>query len=395
MLSLSIYKEKNTFIIYLTTAVLLLKDCFPTIFPTPVQVIILLGIIVNVKKNIDLKPIIWYGVFILYCFFELILNDYSRILVTLINTFLYIIAYNFTCKKKEDIYHFFKSFVLFGFVIFIYIFFKYHAILGYGRLGDNMDDTSYGNSIQFSYYLIVILCSCISYLILYAKKDFFVYFAVITLIMGFIIAAFNGAKKGILTPLLFIVMYIGFRYKRNIVKLLTYAAIFVIVVYLLWDTLKDVEILQRYFIERFSGFFAFLTGDNLYVDESTRQRASYIPIALNVFYDNPVWGLGGLAHSNDFFKSVIVVNHPHNLYLELLAAGGIMLFFIYFWFPFMLVFKYGRHLHNQNIHLLLFCFILTILFNDFNSSSYNIPIQNIIFVIAYRYLLLCDNRMKI
>ena len=388
MFNFSIFKEKNTFLVYLITAVLLLKDCFPNVFPTFIQAIILLGVIWKSNKHTSIKPIIWYGTFLFYCSFELLLNDNFEILITLINTLLYIVAYNFACQRQEDIYHFFKSVAFFGLIVFTFIFFKYYNILGSGRLGDYMEGTTYSNSIQFSYYIIIILCSCISILIFLKKKDIFVYIALITMTIGFVIAAFNGAKKGILTPLFFIIIYIIFRYKRNTIKLFTYIICFFVIVYFFWDTIKDIEILEHYFTERFSGLIAFFSGNNIAVDASTEERASYIPIALNAFLDSPIYGMWGLAHSNIFFKSLIYVNHPHNLYLELLAAGGLILFILYFYFPFMLVFKYGKHLYSSNLHVLLFCFVLTVLFNDINSSSYNIPIQNIIFVIAYKHYFL-------
>lgn len=382
---LSFLKEKNVLLIYLTTLVLLLKDCFPNIFPTFIQAIILFGIILISDKHTSLKPIIWYSIFLFYCLIELLLSDNLEILITLINTLLYVIAYDFTCQKQEDIYHFLKSMVLFGLIVFVFIFFKFYNILGSGRLGDYMEGTTYSSSIQFSYYIIIILCSCISILILIQKRNIFMYIALAALILGFVIAAFNGAKKGILTPLFFIVIYIIVRYRRNGIKLFIYIIGFFVAVYLLWDIIKDIEMLQRYFIERFSGLIAFFSGNNVAVDASTEERASYIPIALNAFLDSPVYGMWGLAHSNIFFKSLIHVNHPHNLYLELLAAGGLILFTLYFYFPFMLLFKYKRFLSSSKLHVLLFCFVLTILFNDANSSSYNIPIQNIIFVIAYKY----------
>lgn len=374
------------------TGLLLLKECFPVIFPTALQAVILLGIILSNRKISDGKPIIWYSIFVIYCFFELISYDKINILMTMVNTLLYIIAYNNLCKNKEDIIMVFKSFVLIGLFFFMYILYTFRGILGYGRLGDHLVGTSFESSIVFSYYIIIVICSCIAILILFfEKRDMFKYIAIVTLVAGSVLAVFNGAKKGFLMPLFFVIIYIIISQKRNIIKLVLYSAMFMFVIYLLWDSIKNIDVLQRYFVERVEGMVAVFLGDSTVGDTSTEDRLSYIPIAFECFLDNPVFGMGGLAHSNLYFKSVIRVNHPHNSFLEMLAAGGLVMFFLYFYFPFKVLKHYLYCMHYSKIHLLLFCMIVTILFNNLNSSSYNIPVLNIYFVVAYRYSLIFNN----
>lgn len=387
--------NQNTLYIYIISAILLLKDCFPAFLPTVIQAILLLFIILKSNKHTDIKPIIWYGVFVCYCSFELLMGDRANILMTMFNTLLYVMAYNFCCRTTNDIIHFFKSMTLWGFVVLCFILIKYHSILGYGRLGDYMEGTSYESSIVFSYYIISILCSSIILLIILSKKNIYFYLSVFVLVMGLIIASFNGAKKGILSPIFFMMIYILIKNKKNIMKLCFFMGMLFIVIYFLWNSIKDIEILQRYFVDRFAGLFAFFSGNESAIDVSTEERASYIPIAFNAFLDSPIYGMGGLAHSNDFFKHTIIVNHPHNLFLELLSAGGIILFVIYFIFPFRLLGKLGHSLNNTNLYIVLFSYVLTILFTDLNSSTYNIAVLNVVFVISYRYYIISNSNRKI
>jgi O-antigen ligase len=186
--------------------------------------------------------------------------------------------------------------------------------------------------------------------------------------------------------------------RYNFIKRLFVICALVIVIVLLWDYLKTIDLLQRYFVNRVESMIAYFTiGESADADTSTSARMSYIPVALNAFFDSPIWGMGGLGYSPQYFMKVIHVTHPHNNYLNLLASGGLFLFFVFYWFPFkLLVNTYS--LLRENIKkreiVLLFSLILSLLFNDLSASIYNIPVILIAYAVIYKYYLIFTLRKK-
>ena len=101
--------------------------------------------------------------------------------------------------------------------------------------------------------------------------------------------------------------------------------------------------------------------------------------------DSPIWGMGGLGYSTTYFLQTIGVSHPHNDFLNLLAAGGILLFIIYYWLPFKLLGKCCFNVSYKEMAIML-ALVSTLLFNNLNSSTFNIPVINVFYIVIYKYL---------
>ena len=325
--------------IYIITFLLLFKDVILPLQNSELQgVILLLTLSAFYQKNKLNLCILWYGLFLIITAISMLYYGRDNAVLTLANTFLYILSYTMLCNDFTCINHVFRSFCVWGSLLFGFLLISYYSVLGYGRLGDIMYETTYGSSIQFSYYIMTILLSSIIVFIQDRYNKLFLTFSILCIILGFTISLFNGAKKGYLIPFFFIFFYNLISLRYNFIKRLFRIFVLVIVFVFLWDYLKSIDLLQRYFVNRVESMIAYFTiGEAADADTSTSSRMSYIPIALNAFFDSPFWGMGGLGYSPQYFMKMIHVTHPHNNYLNLLASGGLFLFFAFYWFPFKLL----------------------------------------------------------
>ena len=381
--------DKRFFFIYLFAAIMFFKQTLPYII-TPAVVIVLFFLYCYIVRPSKLfnKFSIFNILFILFNLFSVINTGQNAILNTLINNLIFIFIYTSISKDLNDIKHIIISISIFAASQCIYLYWKYGELLGYGRFGEYMDDTTL-SAISLSYYCIVGLISSFMLYFLYESQRIRLgALLLVSIILG--IAIFSGSKKAIITPLFFIFTYLSFKQRNNIKKLLFYVVIIGSIVFIIWNYLKDIEILQKYFIGRFESFFSFISGKGY--DDSTMYRMSYIPVALNCFYDNPIIGMGGLGYSTSFFLNAIGVNHPHNTYVEILAGCGLIGFILYYSVIInSLVKLFKRVKFNDTMDILLLSALLALLFNNMNSQSYNVPILNVFFFISYNYLVIIEN----
>lgn len=386
--------RRNSLYIFITVFILLFREVIPILQVTSIQAVILLAILLlNIKYEKNLS-IWWYGIFTFISSLSFIYYDSPQVVLTLANTFLYIVIFSYLIKSKCSIFVFFLSFTVLGLFLFLYILIRYGDILGHGRLGDYMVGTTYSSSILFSYYIISIICSALICLSQHSQK-LFKLVAILCIILGFIIAIFNGAKKGYLMPIIFIFIYTFLKYRNDFLKLIFRLGLIIIVIALIWDYIKDIELLQRYFVRRIEAMFSVFSG-GLSADSegSTSDRISYIPIAFDAFTNNPLFGMGGLGNSIIYFNEKIGVTHPHNDILNILAAGGISLFAIFYWFPIYTLNKCYEAIKKESSFIYMFSLIAMLLINNLNSMTYNIPVINIFYVIAYKYTTFPKNNIS-
>lgn len=388
-----VHVDKKEIVAYVSTytsvTLLLFKDVLPFLQSAVVQALILMTlVIINIKSTRikELAGIKWYGLFAFVSIFSYLLNNKIPTIYTICNALLYITVFSLIMANMKCIKKAFIAFSFIGLLLFVYIYLKFHSLFGYGRLGDYMEGTTYESSIQFSYYIIAILCSSFVVAFMENVKRCIKIIAVISIVVGFLIAIFNGAKKGYITPLFFVIIYTFIKNRKNAFKLCLYTSVIILILWIIWDYLKDIDILQKYFINRIESMFAaFVSGSGADADGSTSERISYIPVALDAFMDSPIWGMGGLGYSTSYFLQTIGVSHPHNDFLNLLAAGGILLFIIYYWLPFKLLGKCCFNVNYKEMAIML-ALVSTLLFNNLNSSTFNIPVINVFYIVIYKYL---------
>ena len=138
-------------------------------------------------------------------------------------------------------------------------------------------------------------------------------------------------------------------------KIMFVFSLFLIFGFFLWNIGLLNPIITRIF--KMYNAFVGLSGS----DNSSKTRLKMISIGLNIFNDNPIWGIG-IDNAQIFtYKEYGISNYYlHNNYIELLADLGIIGFFIYYWFLIFLLFKFYKYRKINKIELFI-CFSLIII----------------------------------
>ena len=383
-----LYKT-NVAYIYLFSFMLFFKQAMPTIItPTIVFIVFTFYLIITKPPKIFNQLVVFNVIFILLNLFSILDSGRIAIINTMINNLIYIVIFTTIIKNRKDIDNTIFSFTLFGTLQCIFLYYKYGDLLGYGRFGEDMDDTTF-SAITLSYYIVISLIS--SLIMLYCNKNKRIkLLSIVCIAIILTIALFTGSKKAIITPVLFVVVYNFIKNGKNFIKLVLSLLIIVVLLSYIWNYVKEIDLLQRNFVDRFESFFLMITGDTRIEDESTKERLKFIPYALSLFYNNPLFGTFGLGYAVELYLKNINVNHPHNTYLEILAGTGIIGFFIYYGVIIKILYGLKRIIYD-NYAMILVSVMLAILFNQFNSQSYNVPVLNVYFSIAYSYLIIKKN----
>jgi O-antigen ligase len=112
--------------------------------------------------------------------------------------------------------------------------------------------------------------------------------------------------------------------------------------------------------KRLEGFTNFFTNEDI-VDSSSLQRKYYTEIGLRTFLENPFLGIGIGCSNQITLKYTNESTYLHNNYVELLACGGLVGTFIYyfmFFLPGIFLFQYRYNSDSNN----LICLMLLILY---------------------------------
>lgn len=149
----------------------------------------------------------------------------------------------------------------------------------------------------------------------------------------------SGERTSILLYLFFIFLFITL---TNLIKPI-YKILIIIIIPLI---LIFIVFTNQYYLERFypgfnisSKFFsnpmAFIDMSNKYFYTNLMYYSDFIKVSLNIFYDNPLFGVGPKMYRVDCANYTELHNyacstHPHNTYLQLLSETGIFSFLIIF-----------------------------------------------------------------
>lgn len=375
--------------IYLFAGILFFKQAIPHII-TPAVVIFIFSLYVVIvrPKRLFNSFSITYILFIFFNLFSLIDTGGYNLLSTLINNLVFLFVYTTLAISENQVKHIFISFSIFSAMLSGFLYYKYGALLGLGRFGEDLESTTF-SSISISYYCIIGLIS--SLIVLYSpERIIWKIGSIISLILVLAISVFTGSKKAILIPIVFIIVLLFIKFKRKLIKLLLSFTIIAIIIYFLWDYLREIDILQRYFIERIEAFYYHIIGKGY--DESTDLRSSYVPYAVNLFSQSPLIGTGGIAYAVKMYMEDIHVNHPHNTFLEILAGTGIIGFCLYYHSIVKIFLRLIRRIKDY-VAIALFSAVFALLVNQFNSQSYNVPVLNVYFYVSYAYCMISIRRV--
>ena len=266
-----------------------------------------------------------------------------------------------------------------GFLVVIYAFLIYGidgmraAISAGERLGTEFANI---NSIGMVAGISVIITA---YEQLFKKINLI---AILFGLLNIVVIAATGSRKALIVLVLGVILLILFRFAgKNILStLLRFAIIGIILVFAL-RIILSLDIFSGV-MERFEGFFALFTGEGK-VDASTDQRADFIAIGLNRFFESPIlgWGMGS---SGEILLSIIGRStYLHNNYIEIMCGGGIVgLLMYYSMYAYCIYFLLKSKLHDPLSKLVIVLIIINLIL-DFAAVSYTSKSTYIYFLIFF------------
>lgn len=155
-----------------------------------------------------------------------------------------------------------------------------------------------------------------------------------------IISILSGSKKAIIIFAVAIFVY-AVLYSGNSAKLLVSIIFMAIACAVLWYVVMHVDVFYAAIGERVERSLNYFSGESY--DGSTKNRANYLALALDLFKKHPIGGVGF-----DCFRCFNDrTSWAENTFLEMLADLGIIGFLIYFSFYFSMAYKLAVCFFNK------------------------------------------------
>lgn len=335
-----------------------------------VNIFILLLSINDIRKTPSFFPFKWYfsfiGVFMMLTLFH---YDSTAYLISSINVCVVILTLILLLKDKENILLLINAISISGLLLCVYISYKFGYLFGFGRLGD-LPGTRIDSSITLGYIFLYICCMQICSM--FEQKSIVMkVLTSVAIVFTLYLTLLTGTRKALLVPIAYLFFCLYIKYKRNYFKILIVIVISIFTIFKVLGYIADNNILDDKMIERWEGALG-LIDDKQFLDESSLERLDHIEKAKEIFYNNPIFGVGVDKTIN------YVGTHPHNNYLTLLSFGGIVLFFSYYWIYLYIIMKWKK---IYNLWPQLYIMILMLLLSDMGTTSFNILYFNTMIVL--------------
>lgn len=309
-------------------------------------------------------PIIILAAFAFFCY----LSNFWAINATAsinnsITLFLLVIflafSYNFFSRIKDGEKIVLKYICWAGILFAIYVILYYgiseyiNMLLNGKRIGSEINNV---NTIGLQTSISVIICFFYG---LMKKQKIYYLLAIIPLVVSF----GTGSRKVIITIFLGLILltYMYMKENKNVKGMIK--NIFVITgAIILLIAISRISIFEEAF-SRLKSFTNIFSEDKT-VDASTEVRMDLIIEGLNVFYENPLFGIG-IANSSYAVSQQIYL---HNNYVELLACVGIIGTILYYSVYVYLIYKLWKKRNKYSL-VVLVIFLLNLVL-DFAKVSY-------------------------
>lgn len=200
-----------------------------------------------------------------------------------------------------------------------------------------------------------------------------------------IVLLFTKSRLSIVLAVVCILLYHLILARGSIRKLILAAVFLLVGAAILW-ALFYVPALYQLVGFRFAGLF----GVSGAVDASTSTRQEMIRVALELFRQNPIRGVGFANYAVHYFNdySGWAATYAHSNYAELLADLGIVGMVSYYAVPvwtFVSLIRTRGSAENREIHYLLLALQTGLLVADYASISYTNDFTQIFWAISFAY----------
>lgn len=167
-----------------------------------------------------------------------------------------------------------------------------------------------------------------------------------------------ASRKAIL---MLLICLCGMRMLNNPTKMFRNILLIAIGILLTMYLIFEVPFFYELIGWRMEGMAAILRGDTVDADSSAITRALMIQSAMNVFYDNPIFGVG---LDNFRFFNAVRLTYSHNNFVEIAANLGIIGFISYYWIFVYIILDYlKKHKRHEEMRSFLFLVIMAYLIN--------------------------------
>lgn len=355
--------------------VLLLMGIFIQISPIVPKFIICiyLGICIgleilanNILKMKINNGILWYGLFFIYSMFSLLYTintinpEYAVIRMTMCLITTALITQVLNGENFEKVI---TGIILGGLFGILLVLIKQYSLIGIKRLGNGI----YGSYAEFGNVSMITL-SCLIWK--WKKSKYKSKVIMISMIIPIIAIFLSGARKAMITPILFFLLIEILDRKRKFVKKTYFVMIMSIVVILLVYASLTNEVLYKTIGYRIdSGISTILGKDE--DDASLTERGIFKNIAKEMILEKPIlgWGLHSFAYVN-YTKTGLLL-YSHDTFLEILSCLGIIGFVLYFRIYYKIIRKMNKMLNSKNrLGLFLISYTIVILLMEPYSMSY-------------------------
>lgn len=285
---------------------------------------------------------------------------------------------------KRTMYIIGKYFVIGTLFISIYIFFAEFGIRRINnRYGEIVFSKEYGTYITYSYNLIISICMLIfNYFFNCRNSKSKIRTIILITIIGYFILI-SGTRKALVMPIIFVLMMIAFKSRKNMFNIIKYGAIASVFIIIIYNIIMNTENLYNIIGYRMESLLSFTAKVK---DNSMIERALMREYAWRLFLDSPLIG-NGAGTFRDFF--VIISGkylYSHNNHLELLSTLGVIGYSIFYgWIIFILCKLYIMITKGDKIAIGLLSFIFIQVILDYGTVSYNSEQYILIYSLAGFY----------
>lgn len=185
------------------------------------------------------------------------------------------------------------------------------------------------------------------------KKRKLVY-GIALLLMVFLIILSAAKKNMLCLPVMLVVVF--FISQKSMGKFMSNLLLAVIVIWIVLIVASEYMDIFEFAFDRLSNIESLITGSGI-IDKSTSEREYLMSTAVEVFKNNPIFGVG--INNYRFFNNIGY--YAHNNYLELAASLGIIGVIIYYsmyvciGLNLFLYWKMNSKFHNAAITTLILC----------------------------------------
>lgn len=387
-MELTKYTNKKSACIITFAFLLSFYYIIPQSYALVINAIIIILSLENFKRIATFLPIKWNLAFItVLLLLTLFRVDNLAYLISSINVGVILFTQILILNDKKDINLFMNSVTVSGFLLCLFINYKFAHLFGIGRLGMEMPGTRIDSAITLGYILLYI--SCIQIYTIF-NNDNVLYKAIIgiAIIFTLYLTLHTGTRKALLIPIAYFLFCLFIEYKKSFLKLIFITAITLFTLTKAIGYIAEKDIIDKKMVERWEGLIGFV-DQKTYIDDSSEERVDHIEKATDIFQNNSVFGIG----INETIK--YIGTHAHNNFMTLLAFGGMVLFISYYWI-YAYFFTHRKSMLKSMPRIFVMAAIIVPL-SDMGTTSFNIAYFNVmlaLLMISYKIELKKNDKIK-